>query len=503
MTRGSAMISPPALVSALILVLVQVAEAQDGLQPRAIPSPAREFRAAWVATVANIDWPSEPGLSVERQQSEVRAILDRLVELNMNAVVFQVRPQADALYASDLEPWSFYLTGKQGQPPDPFYDPLDYWVSEAHARGLELHAWFNPYRANHPANRGGLSEQSIVKSRPEMVVKLGSRGYYWMDPTRKDVQDHSIAVVLDVVNRYDVDGVHFDDYFYPYPSYHDNQDFPDDESWASYQASGGTLARGDWRRQAVNTFIRRLYGEIKKAKPHVEFGISPFGIWRPGHPASIRGLDQYAVLYADAKRWLNEGWVDYLTPQLYWPIAQIPQSFPVLLGWWNRENTRGRHLWPGTSLGRLRREGGVAEILNQVMIVRGMNPTGPGICMFSMRSLLRREGQLAAQLKDGPFAEPALIPASPWLDNEPPAAPVVHMAKRAEHVQVSWTAGSVEPVSLWVLYSQSASGWSYRILPGRVEKIELAIGDGVLSRVAISAIDRSRNESEKTVIEVN
>ena len=219
-----------------------------------IPAAQREFRAAWVATVDNIDWPSQPGLSTEEQQREALAILDTVQKLNMNAVVFQVRPQCDAFYQSDLEPWSYYLTGEQGKGPEPFYDPLAFWVEEAHKRGLELHAWFNPYRAHHPKG-GEVSSHSIVHRRPDLVKKL-NHGYYWLDPVKKGTQEHSIAVVMDVVKRYNIDGVHFDDYFYPYPSYNDGMDFPDQDSWDAYKQDGGTLNRKDWRREGVNKFIK-------------------------------------------------------------------------------------------------------------------------------------------------------------------------------------------------------------------------------------------------------
>jgi len=324
-----------------------------------------------------------------------------------------------------------------------------------------------------------------------------------MDPARRGVQDHSAAVVMDVVRRYDVDGVHFDDYFYPYPSYNDNRDFPDGKSWHAYQASGGKLSRDAWRRNAVNQFVSRIYREIKKVKPYVEFGISPFGIWRPGHPPSIRGLDQYNVLYADARLWFNKGWVDYMTPQLYWPIAQIPQSFPVLLGWWNRQNLQRHHLWPGTTLVRSSREGGEIEILNQIMIARGMTPDSPGICMFSMRSLLSEENHLAEQLVKGPFDTQALIPASPWLDDQPPPAPAVNATKPADGVRVSWTPRAGESAFLWVIYSRRGDQWSYEILPGAQHEIVLANGDTPVKRIAVSAVDRSRNESAATAIDVN
>jgi len=270
-----------------------------------IPCAEREFRAAWVATVANINWPSRPGIPVEEQKKEAVKLLDLLHDHNFNAVIFQVRPQCDALYKSDLEPWSYYLTGEQGKAPDPYYDPLEFWIEEAHKRGLELHAWLNPYRAHH--NTGGeMSEKSIVEKHPELVVRL-ENGHWWMDPSKKGTQDHSYNVVMDLVRRYDLDGIHFDDYFYPYPSYNNSKDFPDDDSWASYQRSGGKLSRGDWRRESVNAFIKRTYNGIKAEKPHVKFGLSPFGIWRPYNPPAIAGFDQHDQLYADARKWLNEG----------------------------------------------------------------------------------------------------------------------------------------------------------------------------------------------------
>ncbi len=467
-----------------------------------IPSPPREFRGAWVATVANIDWPSKPGLSTEEQKKEAIAILDRSKELNFNAIVFQVRPQADALYKSELEPWSYYLTGEQGKAPEPFYDPLEFWVKEAHARGLELHTWFNPYRANHPAMKSEISEKSIVKARPELVVKLGDQGYYWMDPALKAVQDHSIAVVMDVVKRYDVDGVHFDDYFYPYPSYNDNKDFPDDESWNAYKKTGGTLSRGDFRRDAVNTFIKRLYDEIKAAKPSVQFGISPFGIWRPGYPESIAGFDQYDQLYADAKLWLNEGWVDYFTPQLYWATSQVPQSYPVLLGWWIGENKKNRHIWPGLYTSKFARENEGIEIINQIMITRGFIPEAPGNIHFSIRPLLAEDCALAQKLVDGAYRRAALVPLSPWLGATPPKAPDVAVKITDDKVVVSWKATEKEAPFLWVVYSEKKDRWGYELVPGDKSSTSLEMGEDKITQVAVSAVDNNGNESDKTVVPV-
>ena len=486
----------------LVICFLGIGYSQSEPQPESLPTVPREFRAAWVATVANIDWPSKPGLSTEEQKQEALAILDQASSINLNAIVFQVRPQADALYQSALEPWSYYLTGQQSKAPEPYYDPLEFWVKESHARGIELHTWYNPYRANHPANRGGLSDNSIVKAHPEMVVQLGDDGYYWMDPALKAVQDHSIAVVMDVVNRYDIDGVHFDDYFYPYPDYNDGKDFPDDASWGAYQKAGGKLSRGDWRRNAVNIFIQRLYYEIKAAKPHVKFSISPFGIWRPGYPESIQGFDQYAVLYADAKLWFNEGWVDYFTPQLYWQISRIAQSYPVLLGWWEEQNTRNRYLWPGMTIGQAGREGGTTEIINQIMVTRGIVPKYPGNVFFSMRTLMNNRGGLCDALLNGPYNKPALVPPFPWLDAQPPIAPEVNVTQGEDGIDIAWNPAGEEAAFVWVVYTKDEKRWRYEILPGEITRMMKKTDEEKISYVAVTAVDRNGNESAKNIVNV-
>ncbi|HNT34851.1 MAG TPA: family 10 glycosylhydrolase, partial [bacterium] len=268
------------------LVLEQVEEILGGsISQTAAPEVPREFRGVWVATVSRIDWPPEAG--TEEQKKAMVDILDLAVEMNLNGVVFQVRPAADALYESKLEPWSRYLTGSQGKAPEPYYDPLAFAVEQAHKRGLELHAWFNPYRAGLSQNEEYASN-SIVKARPELVRKHGS--LKWMDPGEDDVKKQSLDVMLDVVKRYDIDAVHMDDYFYPYGA---GEGFDDDASWKKYKKSGGTLEKGDWRRKNVDDFIEKLSQEMRKIKPYVKLGISPFGIWRPGYPEGISGMDQY------------------------------------------------------------------------------------------------------------------------------------------------------------------------------------------------------------------
>ena len=466
------------------------------------PVAMREFRAAWVATVANINWPSKPGLSTVDQQHEALALLDFLKDHHFNAVIFQVRPQADALYPSELEPWSYYLTGTQGTAPNPYYDPLAFWIDEAHKRGLELHVWLNPYRAHHVV-AGEVEASSIVNKMPESVVKL-KEGYWWLDPAKQSTQDHSAAVVMDIVKRYDIDGVHFDDYFYPYESYNDGADFPDDDSWTAYQQIGGTLSRADWRREHVNRFIERVYSQIKAEKKHVKFGLSPFGIWRPGYPEGIAGMDQYDKLYADAKLWLNKGWVDYFTPQLYWPISQLPQSFPVLLGWWQEENTQGRHLWPGMNVGRGGDEANLKEVTNQIMITRGMVPASKGAVHWSISSLTRHP-LLAQGLLDGPYKQQALVPASPWLGSDVPDAPAVALENRGREVDVSWEHPNTSDVFKWVVYYRFGERWDYVILENHAMNVKLPSyapdGETKLADVMVTAVDRLGNESEKKIID--
>ena len=430
----------------LFVFLFMMCQAQTVSNP---PNADKEFRAAWVATVANINWPSKPGLSNEEQQKEAITLLDFLKDHHFIAVIFQVRPMADALYKSDLEPWSYYLTGEQGKAPVPFYDPLQFWVEAAHDRGLELHVWLNPYRAYHPTSKE-ISDQSIVKTNPELVLKL-KQNYYWMDPSKKETQDRTTAVVKDIVKRYDIDGVHLDDYFYPYPEYNGGDDFPDHESWAAYQNNGGTLSRGDWRRAAVNTLIERLYKEIKATKKYVKFGISPFGTWRPGYPSIVEGFDQYNTLYADAKLWLNKGWVDYFSPQLYWPINRMPLSFPVLLGWWNGENTKHRHLWPGMNVGDTSVKG-VVETMSQIQITRGMLPESNGAIHWSISSVIRNP-KLANALIESSYKKDALVPASPWLGNKAPEAPTIQKENSNDKWKISWTLPQAEKVFRWVVYT--------------------------------------------------
>ncbi len=473
-----------------------------------LPKVEREFRAAWIASVANINWPSKRNLTTEEQKNEAVGILDKMKAANLNAVIFQARPQCDAFYKSEIEPWSYYLTGKQGKTPEPFYDPLEFWIEESHKRGMELHVWLNPYRAHHTTG-GEVSQYSIVKKRPDLVVKLKS-GYYWLDPSKKETQDYSLSVVLDITKRYDIDGIHFDDYFYPYPSYNNDEDFPDHESWDKYLASGGTLSRSDWRRESVNTFIYNVYNGIKTIKPNVKFGLSPFGIWRPRNPESVEGFDQHELLYADAKLWINKGWVDYWTPQLYWKISTYQQSFPVLLGWWKEQNLTNKHFWPGISIDRSNNTANSMEVINQIMTVRGMLPESPGNVFWSVGPLLKYK-ELADTIVKGPYKKQALIPQTPWFKSEPIAAPKVMAKIENDKAKITWTHEKRESVFNWVVYKKYGTRWSYQILTNEKLNCEVPLvaeykffsdsgSDQTkkleLTEIAVTAVDRISNESE-------
>lgn len=462
-----------------------------------VPPLKREYRGVWVATVANIDWPSRPGLDSQDQRNEALRILDKAAQLKMNVIVLQVRTSCDALYQSQLEPWSYFLTGTQGRPPEPFYDPLEFWIREAHLRGLELHAWFNPFRAKNTGQTYVDCEQHVSHSLPDLVKRYGNdkTSYLWLDPGEAVARQHSLAVFLDVLSRYDVDGIHIDDYFYPYPV--DDLPFPDEPAWIRYQSNGGQLDCDDWRRDSMNQFIRQLYAEIKRIKPHVKFGISPFGIWKPGYPASVAGFSQHDKLYADARLWLNEGWCDYYTPQLYWPISAPQQSFPALLNWWAGENKANRHLAPGIYTGRIGNKTKgytVDEVINQIYVARH-SAGSSGVIHFSMKTLLEdREG--VCQRIQSAYADPAVPPALNWIDDQPPSSVEPKLVIQGDQATVSWTG---QPgVRWWRLVSLRAGKWQEQLLPADQTSSQLPAMD--LQAVGLSALDYCGNEGQISIL---
>ncbi len=336
-----------------------------------------------------------------------------------------------------------------------------------------------------------------------------------MDPGEPAAREHTLKVVADLVRRYDIDGIHIDDYFYPYPI--GTTDFPDDPSWNRYKNSGGKLSRPDWRRDNINQLIEKIYSTIKSEKPHVKFGISPFGIWQPGYPPSVKGFNQYASLYADAKLWLNKGWCDYFTPQLYWRISATSQPYKDLLDWWISENKSGRHIYPGLAPYRVangNQNWPASEIVDQIEATRQRYPQASGHIHFSMKSLLNEKNGVAKALYNGPYANDALIPASKWLDNDPPPAPFTphfpHIRlfemTLPNSMSIDWeTEAKGDDRWLWAVYIRRDTTWMTQILPGHMNHLVVVNDSNVIGKInaiAVSGIDRCGNESRRMFIEV-
>ncbi|MEZ4252794.1 MAG: family 10 glycosylhydrolase [Polyangiales bacterium] len=378
----------------------------------------RELRAVWLTTVYNLDWPSRSGLSADAQRAELDTLFDLFAQSGFNAVFLQVRPEGDALYRSTLEPWSRYLTGTMGN--DPGYDPLADALTAARRRGLELHAWVNPYRALASSRTTAATGHASLRF-PEHTHTYGSST--WMDPGASEVQDHVVAVLRELLEAYDVDGLVFDDYFYPYP---DGTPYPDDTTFAAYQSSGGTLTRDDWRRDNVNRLVARVGALVDEVRPTARFGISPFGIHRPGMPEGIRGLDAYAAIYADAHAWWDAGSVDWLAPQLYWPSTQAPQAYGALVTWWGAfaDGTDGRVLFAANDATRLGSTDAwtLDEMATQIRLTREA-PGMAGNIYFRARALVEDRLGLTTLLRTETYASPALPPPTPGVTR--PAMPTL------------------------------------------------------------------------------
>lgn len=488
------------------------------------PAAPREFRAMWIATVANIDWPSRRGLPVAQQIDEMRRIVQTAKRLHFNALILQVRPSADALYASTLEPWTEYLSSVQGRAPEPFYDPLSMWITMAHESGLELHAWFNPYRARHTSARSPVAATHVSVTHPRVVKSYGDQ--QWMDPGESDAARRTLDVIRDVVRRYDVDGVHIDDYFYPYPvkaeaaaetsvsaalsnEFRAEVEFPDDASWRAYQQSGGKLLRADWRRDNVNRLVAAIYRAVHQDKPWVKFGISPFGLGRPDQrPPGIEGFSQYDKLYVDVELWLREGWLDYLAPQLYWRMDQTAQAFPVLLRYWASANTRSRHLWPGLFTSRVNDTEAswtADEIVNQVGETRSVIGVG-GQIHFSAVALVENRKLIGDLLASGRYVSAALVPETPWLRGDrqsKPMPPVLARSKTGITINGAESTEEIlldmvdrDDVSVFAVWAGYGAAWRFSVEPASTKKFTLprVRPDGQLSRVMVAAVDRYGTE---------
>ncbi|MDR0872360.1 MAG: family 10 glycosylhydrolase [Prevotellaceae bacterium] len=386
------------------------------------PPPKRQMRGVWIATVTNIDFPSKDTLSVTQQKQELRTMLDRFAAMNINTVVFQARPAADAFFVSDKEPWSQWLTGKQGKAPATPFDPLDFLIREAHLRCMEAHVWINPYRAS--MGKNGFDKKHAFYRKKHLLKEYG--GKYYFDPGLTETRQYLNEIVADIVSRYDVDAVHFDDYFYPYRVA--GQDFPDDDTFR--KEPRGLKTKDEWRRDNVNLIIGELQQTIKGLKPWVEFGISPFGVWRnadkdPRGSQTRAGLTNYDDLYADILLWLQEGTIDYVVPQLYWEIGKTVADYKILVDWWAK-NSFGRNLYIGLYASGLGIQKGAWQNGNELARQLALNekyPQQQGVFIYSARPFLNNPQGICDTLKKNYFKYPALVPINKNLNGEPSAPP--------------------------------------------------------------------------------
>ena len=379
--------------------------------------PKREFRAAWIQSVNG----QFRGMPTEKLKQNLIGQLNSLQKAGISAIIFQVRPEADALYAFRLEPWSRFLTGVQGKAPEPYWDPMQFMIDECHKRGMEFHAWINPYRTK-TTLKSELAPNHVYNIHPEWFVTYGDQLYF--DPALPESRRHICMVVSDIVSRYDVDAIHMDDYFYPYPI--KGKDFPDDASFARF--GGGFSNKGDWRRSNVNVLIKKLHETIREIKPWVKFGVSPFGIYRneSSDPlgSKTKGLQNYDDLYADVLLWAREGWIDYNIPQIYWHIGHPVADYETLVKWWAR-NTENRPLFIGQSvMNTVQNADPKNPSINQLprkMALQRAYQTIGGSCQWPASAVVENAGKYRDALIAEYHKYPALPPVFDFMDNEAPA----------------------------------------------------------------------------------
>ncbi|WP_297089013.1 family 10 glycosylhydrolase [uncultured Draconibacterium sp.] len=469
--------------------------------------PKYEFRAVWVATVVNIDWPSKPGLNTEAQKREITDILNLHESLGMNAIILQIRPAADAFYHSELEPWSRYLTGTQGQAPQPYYDPLSFWISECHKRGMELHAWLNPYRVAQKFT-DPLSTTHIAFKHPDWILKYGERLYF--DPGLPQARAFVTRVVQDIVKRYDVDAIHFDDYFYPYPL---KEEFPDSTSFKLYNRGFSAEQKADWRRENVDITIKMLNDSIKAIKPWVKFGISPFGVWRnksddPLGSDTKAGSTNYDHLYANIIKWQKEGWIDYTLPQLYWHIGHPAVDFKLLANWW-KNHAYGRAMYIGQAPYKVSAKSSTPEwteadqLPKQIQILRAI-PEIQGSSFYSSKWFKGDLLNFQDSLRLNYYKSKALVPPMPWIDSKAPA-PLVRIKKSGRKLKWSPACTENEMDKAWqyILYlteagedfDKNSSENIYEITKEQSIKFDRINRKKKKYELRISVLDRLNNES--------
>lgn len=466
--------------------------------PDVLPPPAleevevghtRELRGVWIATAWGINFPSRQGLSADALRGELRAHVELVRDVGLNAIFFQVRPEGDAFYDSTLEPWSRFLTGTQGG--DPGFDPLAFLIEEAHRHAIEVHAWLNPYRARTSLS-SVLAEGHMARTWPDVAYTYGSGT--WMDPGSEPVRQRLLDVVADLVERYHLDGIHFDDYFYPYPV--SGAEFPDGSTFAAYQQSGGTLTRDNWRRDNVNRMVRDVHATVAALDPAVRFGVSPFGIYRPGHPPGIRGLDAWASLFADPLVWMREGWVDYVAPQLYWPSTRTAQAYAPLLAWW-LEQEGDRWVVPGNYLSQLgtASDWTVDEFREQVRLTRsGAGGRAAGNIWYQIAPLQQNLSGIADVFRNEFYPTPALPPVQRSAPTSPLAAPEVTSVD-TDTLQVQHT--SPGDLFAWTLYRQEGGEWVLDAVLSGAQRTLMRPQGGVW---ALAAVHRDGRESVGVVL---
>jgi len=469
----------------------------------------REVRAAWIATVKNIDWPSRSGLTVSDQKAEADRILDSLQAIHINTVYLQVRSSADALYAKGKEPWAEWLNGKQGLAPVPFYDPLEYFINGAHDRGMELHAWINPYRAVFNNQTSSIVPYSIIYQHPDWFFKYENRTLF--NPGIPAVREYIESIIMDIAFRYDIDGIHMDDYFYPYPV--PGFPIPDSKTFAQYGTGFSSI--NEWRRNNINLLIREIHEKIKACKSYIKFGVSPFGVWRNLSQDSLgsdtHGGASFDHQYADSRGWIKNGWVDYLIPQIYFSIEFEKLPFQKAIRWWDR-NTFSRQVYIGLGVYRIGEKNyhwtDPDQLPRQIYECRKLSHIS-GLALYSAKSILSNKLGVRDSLKSHIFPQLALPPVMNWLDSVPPGAPEALVLDTVNKgIRLRWTApdkGKAEDSTLYYLVYRFNEGeelntdYADHILGIIYNKTEF-VDKRILPRhkyiYLISATDRLWNESK-------
>jgi uncharacterized lipoprotein YddW (UPF0748 family) len=470
-------------------------------------APKREVRGVWISTINNIDWPLSRTDPPSKQQADFIVLLDSLTRLGINTIFFQIRPAADAFYASRFEPWSQWLTGEQGKAPEPFYDPLVFAIDACHRHNIELHAWINPYRVIANTATTTPSAQHISVKRPDLVRYSRNNGtsMKMLDPGEPETIPYILKIVVDVLRRYDIDGLHMDDYFYPYPA----AGFRFDDE-ATYRAYGKGVPKIEWRRQNVNRLIYAFHDSIAVIKPYIKFGVSPFGIWRniqnDYRGSATNGGQGYDELAADALKWLREGIVDYIAPQIYWNFVHERARYDLLVDWWNN-NSNNRHIYIGQAAYKMISEGWSSrELIDQIVYNRKYQHI-KGNVIFSARQLFQNVKAINDNLRMTVFSGQPLCPTMEWKDRVPPNPPVSLVYRMEERgIQLSWTMPSPAadgdlPMS-YVIYGSSSPRIDFQNLNSivhRTRECSVVISDSILTNeinyFAITSLDRLQNES--------